>query len=53
MPILNNPRHERFAIVFTGTGQAYVELDGCHRILAPDSTLRQGTPELAQLLTTG
>jgi hypothetical protein len=46
-------RHTRFAIVFVGTGQAYVELDGCLRVLAPDGTLRQGTRDLVTLLTSG
>jgi hypothetical protein len=45
--------HTTFAIVQLGTDQAYVELDGCLRILAPDGTLRQGTHDLATLLTTG
>ena len=45
--------HGTFAIVQLGDDQAYVELDGCLRILAPDGTLRQGTSDLAALLATG
>jgi hypothetical protein len=47
-------RHSGFAVVHLGdTGLAYVELDGCRRILAPDHTLRQGDAGLVALLTTG
>lgn len=45
--------HTTFAIVHLGDGEVYVELDGCLRILAEDGTLRQGTQDLATLLTTG
>jgi hypothetical protein len=45
--------HTAFAVVFLGDEQAYVELDGCQRILAPDGTLRRGTHDLAALLATG
>jgi hypothetical protein len=45
--------HTAFAVVRLGDRPAYVELDGCLRILAPDGTLRQGTHDLATLLATG
>lgn len=45
--------HTAFAVVRLGDLQAYVELDGCLRILGPDGTLRQGTHDLAALLATG
>jgi hypothetical protein len=45
--------HTAFAIVRLGHEEAYVELDGCLRILAPDGKLRQGTHDLATLLATG
>jgi hypothetical protein len=45
--------HTSFAVIRQGeTSLTFVELDGCHRILAPDGTLRQGDAELARLLTT-
>lgn len=44
-------RHGTFAVLQAASDTAYVELDGCLRILAPDGTLRQGTPRLARLLT--
>ena len=44
-------RHARFAVLRVGTGEAaYVDLDGCLRILSPDGTLRQGTKPLVTLL---
>jgi hypothetical protein len=46
-------RHTGFAVVHLGVEQAYVELDGCLRILAPDGTLRQGDADLVTLLATG
>jgi len=45
---------DRFAVVRTATGETYVELDNCRRILAPTSAghdaLRQGSGALVALL---
>ena len=51
--LCGQPRHSGFAVVMRGDAKdpAYVELDGCNRILAPDNTMRQGTAALVKLLT--
>jgi hypothetical protein len=44
----------RFALLPTDSGDVYVELDGCKRIMAPTAsgreTLRQASPALLALL---
>ena len=43
----------RFALVMTpGWEPAYVELDGCRRVLLPGGGFRRATPALVRLLTT-
>ena len=42
--------HGTTFVVLGANTVAYVETDGCHRILAPDNTLRQATPRLLSLL---
>jgi hypothetical protein len=45
-------QHSAFALLRpVGGGEAYVELDGCRRVLAPDGTLRQADAQLIRLLT--
>jgi hypothetical protein len=45
-------QHSAFAVLRPGDGgEAYVELDGCRRVLAPDRTLRQANAQLIGLLT--
>ena len=44
-------RHTRFAVLDTGSSEAYVELDGCRNLLRPGGTLGRLTPDVVALLT--
>jgi len=46
-----NRRHSAFAVLHPADGaEAYVEIDGCQRVLAPDRTLRQADAHLIDLV---
>jgi hypothetical protein len=42
--------HTRFAVLSTGSREAYVELDGCLNLMRPDGTFGRLTPDVAALL---
>ncbi|WP_162642021.1 hypothetical protein [Streptosporangium sp. 'caverna'] len=42
--------HTRFAVLSTGSREAYAELDGCRNLMRPDGTLGRLTPNAAALL---
>jgi hypothetical protein len=45
-------RHSAFAVLRpVDGGEAYVELDGCHRVLAADCTMREADAQLIHLVT--
>lgn len=50
-PATNCPSdHTRFAVLNTGSREAYAELDGCHNLVRPDWTLGRLTPDAVALL---
>ncbi|SNS29705.1 hypothetical protein SAMN05216276_100753 [Streptosporangium subroseum] len=42
--------HTRFAVLSTGSREAYAELDGCHNLMRPDGTFGRLTPDAVRLL---